>query len=176
MSSKYTFLKPYAPFLILLLFNSLLLFFNLDLGVRSFTITGKNFLEMLGIIPPIFILLGLLDVWVERETMVRFMGEDSGWLGVSIAFVLGTAAAGPLYAAFPIATLFLKKGARFRNVLIFIGAWATTKIPLLLFEASSLGLRFALLRLCWNLPVIALTAYIIEKMLSGSEKEQLQQA
>ena len=31
---------------------------------------------MLGIMPPIFILLGLLDVWVERETMIKLMKKS----------------------------------------------------------------------------------------------------
>ena len=33
---------------------------------------------MLLVIPPIFILLGLLDVWVPREKMIRYMGTGSG--------------------------------------------------------------------------------------------------
>ena len=58
---------------------------------------------MLLVVPPIFIILGLLDVWVPRETMMRFMGPGSGPKGPLIAFALGSAAAGPLYGAFPIA-------------------------------------------------------------------------
>jgi Predicted permease. len=105
-------------------------------------ISGENALEMLTIIPPIFILLGLLDVWVEREVMIKYIGDRSGVRGGIIAFVLGSAAAGPLYASFPIAAMFLKKGASWRNVLLFIGAWSTTKIPLILFETASLGFNF----------------------------------
>ena len=52
-------------------------------------------MEMLSVIPPIFILLGLLNVWVQRETMIKLMGEKSGILGILIAFFLGSAAAGP---------------------------------------------------------------------------------
>ena len=75
------------------------------------------------IIPPIFVLLGLLDVWVPRDTMVKYMGEDSGLKGIILSFVIGSAAAGPLYAAFPVAAVFMRKGVKFTNVLIFIGAW-----------------------------------------------------
>ncbi|WP_010243426.1 permease [Acetivibrio cellulolyticus] len=82
---------------------------------------------MLSVIPPIFILLGLLDVWVQRETMIRLMGEKSGIIGVTIAFLLGSAIAGLLYAVFPVAGVLLKKGSKFSNVLIFIGAWSTKK-------------------------------------------------
>jgi uncharacterized membrane protein YraQ (UPF0718 family) len=103
------------------------------------------------------------------------MGEESGIIGVMIAFLLGSAAAGPLYAAFPVAGVLLKKGSRFSNVLIFIGAWSTTKIPLLLFEASAMGWKFMLIRFIIDIPGIALIAYMTEKLMSKSEKELLYQ-
>jgi hypothetical protein len=58
---------------------------------------------------------------------------------VVLAILIGSAAAGPLYGAFPVAAVFMKKGVKFSNILIFIGAWSTTKIPMILFEVSSLG-------------------------------------
>ena len=66
--------------------------------------------------------------------------------GGLLAFVPGAAAAGPLYAAFPIAAVLIKKGAKLTNVFIFLGAWSTTKIPMLLFETANLGARYMLLR------------------------------
>jgi uncharacterized membrane protein YraQ (UPF0718 family) len=163
-------LKRYRMFVILAMINILLIVFSPKLGLKSINITWDNTLEMLSVIPPIFILLGLLDVWIQRETMVKFMGEKSGVLGIAIAFLLGSAAAGPLYAAFPVAGILLKKGSKFSNVLIFIGAWATTKIPLLLFETTSMGWKFMLTRFLIDIPVIALIAYMTEKLLSESEK------
>jgi len=53
--------------------------------------------EMLLVIPPIFILLGILDTWVPKEVMMKYMGEKSGWKGIVLAFLIGSAAAGPLY-------------------------------------------------------------------------------
>ena len=128
---------------------------------------------MLSVIPPIFILLGLLDVWVERNTMIKLMGDKSGLVGIAMAFFLGSAAAGPLYAAFPVAGVLLKKGSKFSNVLIFIGAWSTTKIPLLLFETSSMGWKFMVLRFLINLPGIALIAFVTDKLLNNNDKQQI---
>jgi len=162
-------LKRYLLFIILLAFNITLLFVYPDVGRNSFQLTWENMLEMLSVVPPIFILLGLLDVWVKRETMIRIMGEGSRWKGVLVAFLLGSAAAGPLYASFPVSGMLLKKGSKFSNVLIFTGAWSTTKIPLLLFEASSMGFNFMLLRFVIDIPVIFLIAYITEKLLRKKE-------
>lgn len=163
-------LKKYAFFIALLTINLLILAFFPATGQKAFQITWSNTLEMLAIIPPIFILLGLLDVWVQRETMVRFMGEKSGFIGIAMAFLLGSAAAGPLYAAFPVAGVLLKKGSKLSNVLIFLGAWSTTKIPMLLFEASALGWKFMLARFLIDIPGIAVIAYVTGKLLTKQEK------
>lgn len=166
-------LKRYSFFIILLIANGILLFLYPELGRKSLQITWKNMLEMLSVIPPIFVLLGLLDVWVQKETMIRYMGESSGFLGIAIAFLLGSAAAGPLYAAFPIAGVLLKKGSKLSNVLIFIGAWSTTKIPMLLFEASAMGWKFMVTRFIIDIPGIAIIAYATEKLMTKSEKDMI---
>lgn len=155
--------------------NLTILAFFPETGRKSVTITGSNLLEMLSIIPPIFILLGLLDVWVKRETMVKYMGEGSSLIGVLLAFFIGSAAAGPLYAAFPVAGVLLSKGSKLSNVFIMLGAWSTTKIPLVLFEASALGLKFMLVRLGMNILGIAVIAYFTEQVLSKEEKELIYQ-
>jgi uncharacterized membrane protein YraQ (UPF0718 family) len=125
------------------------------------------------VVPPIFLLLGLLDVWVPRETLMKYMGEGSGPKGPAIAFALGSAAAGPLYGAFPVAAVLMKKGASFTNILIFIGAWSTTKIPMLLFEMNALGVRFALARLAIDVPGIVLIALALKALLPRAEVERL---
>lgn len=168
-------LKRYRLFIVLIAINLLIIFIFPAIGMKSIDITWSNTIEMLSVLPPIFILLGLLDVWVQRETMIKYMGEKSGIIGIVIAFLLGSAAAGPLYAAFPVAGVLLKKGSRFSNVLIFIGAWSTTKIPLLLFEASSMGWKFMLVRFIVDIPGIAAIAYITERIISKTEKELIYQ-
>ncbi len=128
---------------------------------------------MLLVVPPIFLILGLLDVWVPRETMMRFMGEGSGIKGPAIAFALGSAAAGPLYGAFPIAAVLMKKGASFVNILIFIGAWSTTKVPMFLFETQSLGYRFALARLAIDLAGIVAIALALKACVPKAEVDRI---
>lgn len=163
-------LKRYKLFIGLAIINIILVIFSPYIGQKSLSITLDNTIEMLSVIPPIFILLGLLDVWVKRETMIKLLGEKSGIIGIVIAFLLGSAAAGPLYAAFPVAGVLLKKGSKFTNVLIFIGAWSTTKIPLLLFETSAMGWKFMLTRFLIDIPGIALIAFVTEKLINKKEK------
>lgn len=166
-------LKRYSFFLALLAINIGILILFPEIGKKSFYITWDNMLEMLSVIPPIFVLLGLLDVWVQKETMIKLMGDKSGLVGIAIAFFLGSAAAGPLYAAFPVAGVLLKKGSKLSNVLIFIGAWSTTKIPMLLFEASAMGWKFMVTRFLIDIPGIFLIAMVTEKVLAGRDKEMI---
>lgn len=166
-------LKRYWIFLLLLIVNVVIGLIFPEIGKRTLEISKQNVIEMLLVIPPIFVLLGLLDVWVDRTIMVKFMGKGSGIKGVLIAFLLGSAAAGPLYAAFPVAGVMMKKGSSLFNIFIFIGAWSTTKIPMLTFEAASLGLTFTLLRLGLSIVGILIIAFVTEKILSETHKEEI---
>lgn len=163
-------IRRYMMFLISLLALIIVYFINAEIATKAAGTIVNSSKEMMYILPPVFVLLGLLDVWVPRDTMVKFMGEDSGFLGGILAFVLGSAAAGPLYVVFPIAAAFMKKGAKFTNILILIGAWSTTKIPMLLFEFSSLGARFTLTRLALNVPIIFFMTFVINMAFNKEEK------
>jgi uncharacterized membrane protein YraQ (UPF0718 family) len=167
------FLKRYKVFLLLILINIAVCIFLPDIGLKSLNLTKQNFLEMISVIPPIFILLGLLDIWVDRATMMKYTGKDSGLKGVLIAFLLGSAAAGPLYAAFPIAGVMMKKGSSLFNVFIFIGAWSTTKIPMLTFEAANLGLTFTIIRLALSIIGILIIAQITKKSLNAEQQQKM---
>ncbi|HZW49687.1 MAG TPA: permease [Bacillota bacterium] len=151
----------------------ILTLFNRQIGFKALTISANSFKEMLFVIPPVFVLLGLLDVWVPRETMIKYMGEGSGLKGIVLSILLGSAAAGPLYGAFPVAAVFMKKGVKFSNILIFIGAWSTTKIPMFLFEMAALGTKFALTRLLVDIPGVIIIAFILSKLISKQEIQKI---
>ena len=168
-------MKRYRAFLVVLACVGLLTLFNRAIGTKALSISAHSFVEMLFIIPPIFVLLGLLDVWVPRESMVKYMGEGSGLRGVLLSLFIGSAAAGPLYAAFPVSAVFMKKGVGFSNIMIFIGAWSTTKIPMVLFEFESLGKAFALTRLIVDVPGIIIIALLLNKLGSREEIKEIYQ-
>lgn len=165
--------KQYRGIIIALIALVGLYFYNEVLGKMALENSLFQFKSMLLIIPPVFILLGLLDVWVERETMVKYMGEESGLKGSVIAFLMGSCAAGPLYGAFPVVALLLKKGAKFSNILIFLGAWSTTKIPMFIFEVSALGYKFAFIRLFLDIIGIYIIAQYMERSTSKEELKEL---
>ncbi|UPM52881.1 permease [Gottfriedia acidiceleris] len=156
-------LKKYRFFFILLLALIVLTLINHSLGMKAFHLTGSSILNMLFLLPPVLIFVGLLDKWVKKETLIKYMGDKSGIYGVLFALLLGGIAAGPLYLAFPIAVLLLKKGASIRYVVFFLGVWTTAKLPVVIYELASFGIKFTLIHLCFGLVFYYLMGIIFEK-------------
>lgn len=166
-------LKRYRVFLLLLAAAVVLGLVMPDIGRRSLELSWQNVREMLSVLPPIFIILGLLDIWVDRATMMRYTGKGSGLKGALISFLIGSAAAGPLYAAFPVAGIMIKKGSSLRNVFLFVGAWSTAKFTMLSFEAASMGITFTLTRLALSIAGILAIAWVTEKALGPAGQQEL---
>ena len=124
-------------------------------------------LEMLQVLPIIFMLTVVIEAWIPKELIMRGFGENSGIKGNILSIVLGSISAGPIYAAFPIAKSLMKKGASVTNIVIILSSWAVIKVPMLANEAKFLGTDFMAVR--WVLTVIAilimgyLTAVFVKK-------------
>ena len=142
-------------------------------AVQGLRITAGGVVEMLGFLPPIFVLLGLFDTWVERETVIRLMGKESGVKGAFLAFMLGTLAAGPLYMAFPVAGMLLKKRAGLFQIFVFVGTWAIAKVPMLLFEATCFGFSYTAIRFACNMAAIVGIAWFMARMLGPAYAAEL---
>lgn len=123
---------------------------------------AANFLafaaQMMKVLPWVFLLIGLFEVWVKPETVERHMGEKAGFRGYLWAILLAGTTVGGLLVALPVAYSLHKKGAGLRTVFTYLGASAITRIPMTMFEASFLGLGFSLVRLLVSLPLVLLTS------------------
>ena len=128
-----------------------------SMGTASIKNSGYYIKEMLMIMPVIFILTALLDMWVPKEKIMRYLGKESKGKGIFLSFVVGSVSAGPIYAAFPMCVMLHKKGASIRNIVIILSSWAVIKVPMLLNEAKSLGPKFMAIR--WVLTVIAIIIF-----------------
>ncbi len=174
--------KFIAPILVLVVFIGLAIW-TPDTAVRSSLVTWDYFKEMALIMPPVFILMGLMEVWIPKDKIQKWLGSGSGIKGAGIAFALGTLPTGPLYVAFPMTATLIKKGASITNMVIFLGSWAALKIPQLMVETKFLGISFTLLRFGLTLLALVLIGLLMEIILrmhpdkawlerSGKETEQ----
>ena len=121
--------------------------------------------EMASVLPPMFLLVGLFEIWVPRKIIERHTGLRSGFRAVPWMILLATLQAGPLYAAFPVAIGLWRKGCAPRNVFIYLGAFSALKIPMLTFEVAFLGWRFSLARTLISIPVFIALALAMERLL-----------
>lgn len=136
-----------------------LLIFMPDKGIKSLNNSLYYVKEMLIIMPVILLLTSLIEAWVPKKTIENALGEGSGAKGYVFSFLLGSFSAGPIYAAFPVCKMLIKKGASVANIIIILSAWAVIKIPMLANEAKFLGPKFMAVR--WILTTISIATLAI---------------
>lgn len=131
--------------------------------------TGENLasflIEMASVLPPMFLLVGLFEIWVPRKIIEHHTGLRAGFRAIPWMILLATLQAGPLYAAFPVAIGLWRKGCAPRNVFIYLGAFSALKIPMLTFEVAFLGWPFSLARTLISIPVFIALAVVMERLL-----------
>ena len=129
----------------------------------SFTTFAWNMISML---PFAFILIGLFEVWVKQETIVRHFGESSGLRGHILAIVLAGTMIGGIHVAFPVSYSLFSKGAKLSVIFTYLGASAICRIPMTIFEASFLRIQFTIIRYAVSLPLIIITSILLGNYLT----------
>ncbi|MFP4010890.1 MAG: permease [Spirochaetaceae bacterium] len=129
-------------------------------------------LEMAGILPAVVVLLGLFSVFVPKQLIASYLGAASGVKGFFLSLGLGALPTGPLYVAFPIAAAMIRKGASVRNMVAFLTAWASVKLPQEMVELRFMGLEFAALRLALTIMAALIIGWITERVVHGGSHER----
>jgi uncharacterized membrane protein YraQ (UPF0718 family) len=163
-------LKNYIWIVLFIILSIGSYFLGFKPGVVIYSSFNEFFIEMLSFIPFLFILVGLFDVWVPKETIEKHIGKESGVKGIFLVILLAMLQAGPLYGAFPVAYILYKKGASVKNIFIYLGAFSSMKIPMLGIEMGYLGIKFTILRTLISLPLFIIIGYIMEKMVGEDFK------
>jgi len=126
---------------------------------------GKNFItfsvDMLEILPCAFVLIGLFEIWVKKETVEKHFGKGSGIRGYMWAVLLASTTIGGLYVAFPVAYSLYNKGAKLSIIFTYIGASAICRVPMTIFEASFMGIKFSAIRLLVSLPLVIISSILL---------------
>jgi uncharacterized membrane protein YraQ (UPF0718 family) len=137
-------------------------FVSLSTGFEPGREIGANFLsfflQMLRVLPCVFVLIGLFDVWVKSETVERHLGHGSGLMSYVWSLLLAGGTVGGLHVALPVAHALYVKRARLGVVLAYLASAGICRIPMTLFEASFLGWKFTAVRFGVSLPLVVLTS------------------
>ncbi|MGM0601816.1 MAG: permease [Bacillota bacterium] len=158
--------KRRTNYYIFILFISFLVIsslFDFELGNRM----GKNFMifakDMIKILPPAFVLIGLFDVWVSRETIEKNFGSSSGFKKYIYAILLAATTVGGTFVAFPVANTLYHKGANYSSIFTYVTAASLVMIPMSIMEASILGIKFTAVRIIVSLPLVIISSIILGK-------------
>ncbi len=158
-------IKKYLLSLVFALFIGLSFLLHFLPGIRM----GRNFLifakDMILILPPAFILIGLFDVWAKRETIEKHFGQSAGIMGFTWAILLAATTVGGTFVAFPVANSLYHKGARLSLVIAYITAASLLMIPMSIMEAAILGPKFTAIRIGVSLPLVVISSLFLEKVL-----------
>ena len=104
-----------------------------------------TFRDLIVTLTVVFLIVGLFQVWVSEEFIIRHLGEDSGLKGLVLGAGIGTVIHGPLVGVFPLLKTLLTKGARLGVVIAIVSTWAI-KLPMIPLEIRLFGWKFTLLR------------------------------
>ncbi len=151
--------------------------FSLLYGYQPGKEIGANFLSfvlsMLKILPGAFILIGLFEVWISREKVQKHLGEESSILSYVWVMLLAGTTVGGLYVAFPVAWALYEKGAKINVVLAYVGFAAVCRVPMIIFEASFMGIKFTVIRLLVSIPLVLISSLLLGKYLTAKKWEMV---
>jgi len=132
---------------------------------ESLKMAAKSFVKILPPVLIIVIFIGLLLGFVPPSEISRFIGKESGFLGVLIIAAVGAIMYIPSLIAFPLAASLLGSGASIEAIAVFITTLTMIGVVTLPLEIKELGKKIALLRNGISFIIAILIALIIGMML-----------
>jgi uncharacterized membrane protein YraQ (UPF0718 family) len=117
----------------------------------------------------------LVTVLLPREIIARWVGAESGYLGLVIAFLAGIIFPGGPFTIFPVAGAFLVVGADIGAAVAFITAWSLLGYSrALVWELPFFGFDFVVWRVLVAIPLpllAGLLARIAATWLTAEERQ-----
>jgi uncharacterized membrane protein YraQ (UPF0718 family) len=142
-------------------------------GLLVGEVAYSAFRRAIEIIVAVFIIIGLIQVWVGPQTLSKLFGKEAGWKGLALASTIPIFIGGSLFTIFPLLKTLRDKGASIACVVAFVTAWSG-KAPLLPLETEFLGWKFAALRIGLTVPFAVamglLSQFILDKLQEKPEK------
>jgi len=106
----------------------------------------KSFENILPQFLSILIIIGIMLAVLSPETISKLIGQQSGWIGMVIASVIGSITLIPGFVAFPLASALLKSGAGFMQIAVFISTLMMVGIVTVPVEIKYFGKKATILR------------------------------
>ncbi len=119
---------------------------NKEKAIQSLKNAAKSLFGILPTVLVIIIIIGLMLGFIPPSEISRFVGEQSGIMGVLIVGAVGSVLHIPALISFPLGASMLESGATVTAVAAFITTLTMIGMVTLPMEIKILGKKFALLR------------------------------
>jgi len=133
---------------------------------RALRKAWKSFENILPQLLCVMLLVGAALAVLNRDTVSRYLGAQSGALGLAIAAALGSITLIPGFVAFPLAASLLSAGAGFGQITMFVTTLMMVGVVTLPMEIKYFGRRAALLRNLFALLYAVVISLVIGGLLS----------
>jgi uncharacterized membrane protein YraQ (UPF0718 family) len=94
-----------------------------------------------------YIFSGYIEVLLPRDFIARWLGRESGILGILLACIAGGLTPGGPFVSMPIAAALYKAGAGEGVLVAYLSAWSLYAVGRLPIDVGFLSFRFAMIRL-----------------------------
>lgn len=141
-----------------------------DGQARFLEILVHDFYLFVDILPKVLaacIIAALVAVLMPREAVLRWVGAESGFLGIVIATLAGVICPGGPITIFPVAAAFIAVGADIGAAVAFITSWTLLGYArVLVWELPFFGIDFVTWRMIAAVP-LPIVAGLLARYLAG---------
>lgn len=127
--------------------------------------TVKIFYVVMPVLIFVFVLMGLIQAYVSRETITSILGQKSGILGIIYAEIVGCIALFMPPAVFPFGGYLHDNGASYGSIAGFVFTAILIGITTLPVEIKFLGKRFTIARNIFTFVLAFFIALLMEVIL-----------
>mgnify|MGYP006269740295 CR=1 FL=1 len=135
---------------------------------RALVKSGRAFVRILPEFIVVIVAAGIILAFIEPEVISRMIGEESGFLGVLTASVVGSISLMPGFVAFPLASAILKQGAGIMQIGAFVSALMMVGVITFPVERTVFGTRVTIMRNLLAFVFTFIVAGAIAIVLGGS--------
>lgn len=128
--------------------------------------TGKILYTIMPVLIFVFVLMGLIQAYVSRETIAAVLGRQTGVLGILYAEVIGSVALFLPPAVFPFGGYLLDNGAAYGPIAGFVFTAILIGVTTLPLEFKFLGKRFTIARNIFTFGMAFFLAFFMEIILT----------
>ncbi len=146
-----------------------------EIFLQSWLLTQNELITIIPIFLVATFLAGLVDIWVDKELVVRVFRKTGLLGGLLFISTLGVITPGPIFAMFPVVLVLARKGVESHFLVAFIAGqtmMGPMRIPL---EIYYLGINFLIVRAILALVmgiVSGLLTYPVSKWLNEDLKKR----